>query len=53
MKPLNADVSIRPSMPMLTTPVRSEQIPASAPRVIGVALVMVMARIEMVAAGPN
>ena len=38
-------------MPMLTTPERSQQMPASAPRVIGVALVTVIARIEMVAAG--
>ena len=47
MKPTNADVSIRPSMAMLTTPVRSEQMPASAPSVIGVALVIVTARIEI------
>ena len=53
LKPVNAEVSIKPSIPMLTTPVRSEQIPASAPSVIGVALVIVMARIEIVAAGPN
>ena len=53
MKPAKAAVSIMPSMPMLTTPARSEVMPARAPSVSGVALVIVIARIEMVAAGPN
>ena len=53
MKPKNAAVSIMPSMPMLTTPVRSRADAASAPSVIGVAWVIVTARIEIVAAGPN
>ena len=37
MKPTNAAVSIMPSMPMLTTPLRSHITPHSAPRAIGVA----------------
>src|SRR5579864_5280356 len=53
MKPKKADVRSNPSMPMLTTPVRSEQIPVSAPNVIGVACVIVTVRMDRVAAGPN
>jgi hypothetical protein len=37
MNPTNAAVSIIPSMPMLTTPLRSHITPHSAPRAIGVA----------------
>ena len=36
-KPMNAAVSIMPSMPMLTTPDRSYMTPHRAPRAIGVA----------------
>ena len=41
MKPTNAAVSIIPSMPMLTTPLRSFITPQSAPSAIGVASVRV------------
>ena len=37
MKPTNAAVSIIPSMPMLTMPLRSFMTPHRAPRAIGVA----------------
>ena len=37
MNPTNAAVSIMPSMPMLTMPLRSFMTPHSAPRAIGVA----------------
>ena len=36
-QPVNADASIVPSMPMLTTPERSHRTPHSAPRASGVA----------------
>ncbi len=53
MKPKKAAVSIRPSMPMLITPERSQQRPARAPRVSGVALLIVTATIETAATVPN
>ena len=42
-QPKNAAASIMPSMPMLTTPERSQNTPESAPRVSGVATAMVVA----------
>ena len=47
MKPTNALVSIIPSMPMLTTPLRSFITPHRAPRAMGVASGSVM-RAEVV-----
>jgi hypothetical protein len=42
-QPKNAAESIMPSMPILTTPERSQNTPDSAPRVSGVATAMVVA----------
>src|SRR5688572_6919276 len=42
-QPKNAAVNIIPSMPILTTPARSQKTPESAPRVRGVATAMVVA----------
>ena len=42
-QPKKAAVSIMPSMPMLTTPDRSQNTPESAPSVSGVATAMVVA----------
>src|SRR6185295_16307740 len=41
--PANAPISIIPSMPMLTTPARSQATPLNAPSVIGVAKLRVVA----------
>ena len=42
-QPKKADESIIPSMPMFTTPARSQKTPDKAPRVSGVATAMVVA----------